>query len=674
MTYEEVVMRRLVLTAFLLAVLVLPLTAEVSWTLEEDGQTVTVTWVYEDPDAQEVYIAGTFNSWDPQATLMTKEEGGRWTYTRQFSINDTVQYKFVVDGNWVTDETAPDFKDDGFGGKNSYLNLMLLISQEAQTEEGGAAPKVKLPTMSPVTFGTWTILRSDTGFLTRDLATGEKSGFDLDYSLLYASSYWKLQGDILPGWNIYAELQVAEASKYLYKASTVKGEEPEVPFKEGLEDVLESAFHPADAWLNDTSPVLGHFKVRITNPYVNLYTGYKWSKGTEHVFLFNTSNADDNDANAGFTELSLGEKLSSIGDRVSLDVVVAPNKRLGTDGVYSWFTTTYDDAYTLDLAFNSVTDEESLFNYSRNHRGMFSMGIGAEPLDGLSLKAAYLLSYQVLDKEFQDLTDDSMAWGVEGSYQRDTFGVSLTTKLAGPQATTIYGDDDTVKPGNLFIEFAPWVRVYPMKFSLTTNATFTNELDKIGEEDKYVYYKPQVDVDLSQWVGMSLTTSLYTRMQTDFIGKESDLGFKLMDVGSKTSFKNLAEFLPGLDVYYALAVEYGTYDVVEKAYPAEVLYNALLFDASLPQQVGLTTGLIVRTNLKEEDDPTLVPFGMSMGAHWTVPSASLKNPVLFANIEYNFHPYGKDGKDEEFNLDEYRPSNLATQGTARFVCGLRWDF
>ena len=63
-----------------------------------------------------------------------------------------------------------------------------------------------------------------------------------------------------------------------------------------------------------------------------------------------------------------------------------------------------------------------------------------------------------------------------------------------------------------------------------------------------------------------------------------------------------------------------------------------------------------------------------MEASQALPFLFCQESCIFANIEYNFHPYGKDGKDEVFNLDEYRPSNLATGGSARFVCGLRWDF
>jgi len=70
-----------------------------------------------------VMLAGTFNDWNVGATPMTDPDGdGTYTATLLLPAGE-YQYKFVVDGNWITDEKATAFADDGFGGKNSVITV-----------------------------------------------------------------------------------------------------------------------------------------------------------------------------------------------------------------------------------------------------------------------------------------------------------------------------------------------------------------------------------------------------------------------------------------------------------------------------------------------------------------------------------------------------------------------
>jgi len=74
-----------------------------------------------DRDYQRVFLAGTFNSWNPEATAMVRA-GDAWQTTLMLTEGE-YQYKFVADGNWITDETAEDFRDDGYGGQNSVIRV-----------------------------------------------------------------------------------------------------------------------------------------------------------------------------------------------------------------------------------------------------------------------------------------------------------------------------------------------------------------------------------------------------------------------------------------------------------------------------------------------------------------------------------------------------------------------
>ncbi|MBQ4530530.1 MAG: InlB B-repeat-containing protein [Lachnospiraceae bacterium] len=63
----------------------------------------TVTFNYFSATAKEVYLAGDMNGWAPKATAMIKDEAtGLFTVTETLTAGNH-EYKFVVDGEWVTD-------------------------------------------------------------------------------------------------------------------------------------------------------------------------------------------------------------------------------------------------------------------------------------------------------------------------------------------------------------------------------------------------------------------------------------------------------------------------------------------------------------------------------------------------------------------------------------------
>ena len=67
----------------------------------------------------QVFISGDFNSWSESETPM-KENDGIYEITLHLK-QGKYGYKFIVDGQWMADENADEFIDDGFGGKNSIV-------------------------------------------------------------------------------------------------------------------------------------------------------------------------------------------------------------------------------------------------------------------------------------------------------------------------------------------------------------------------------------------------------------------------------------------------------------------------------------------------------------------------------------------------------------------------
>ncbi|MCK4915699.1 MAG: isoamylase early set domain-containing protein, partial [Candidatus Eisenbacteria sp.] len=71
---------------------------------------VTFTFTAHRP-FEHVFLAGTFNGWSTDATPMHLE-AGRYEVTLLLPTGE-YQYKFVADGEWITDEKAKRFLPDG---------------------------------------------------------------------------------------------------------------------------------------------------------------------------------------------------------------------------------------------------------------------------------------------------------------------------------------------------------------------------------------------------------------------------------------------------------------------------------------------------------------------------------------------------------------------------------
>jgi 5'-AMP-activated protein kinase regulatory beta subunit len=99
-------------------------TAEEAGTEEAKVETpttpVTIKWC--PPVPEEVFIAGTFNDWNPTSHQMTRSEMGEWEATLDLAPG-TYEYRFVVDGEWITDPTCEDKIENPHGTHNTVLTV-----------------------------------------------------------------------------------------------------------------------------------------------------------------------------------------------------------------------------------------------------------------------------------------------------------------------------------------------------------------------------------------------------------------------------------------------------------------------------------------------------------------------------------------------------------------------
>ena len=69
--------------------------------------------------AQQVFVAGTFNNWNPSATPMYKIADGTWHVTLELPPGG-YEYKFVVDSHWAC-EPGVDENDPKLSGSPEYI-------------------------------------------------------------------------------------------------------------------------------------------------------------------------------------------------------------------------------------------------------------------------------------------------------------------------------------------------------------------------------------------------------------------------------------------------------------------------------------------------------------------------------------------------------------------------
>ena len=72
------------------------------------------------PQARSVAVAGTFNSWDAKQAPLQKGPDGVWK-TKLALPAGRHEYRFVVDGQWVTDPKAIIKTPNPFGGENAVI-------------------------------------------------------------------------------------------------------------------------------------------------------------------------------------------------------------------------------------------------------------------------------------------------------------------------------------------------------------------------------------------------------------------------------------------------------------------------------------------------------------------------------------------------------------------------
>ena len=459
-------MKKLFAFISVLALMSAALFADVSAKKNADGS-VAVTFFYGNPRATEVLLAGDFTNWQDGALPMEKGEKG-FSITVNFKAGDEGRYKFISDGNWTTDLRAPDFVDDGFGGKNSHIVIADLLGGDG--DDSGAA-KAK------INFVSWTMIGVQGNYLTRTKdeylteskndvngitiveKKGIEKGMDLDSVTIGMKSYNKFVGNFLPNCPLYIEIALAETEmedyegnkteklNYLYRQDQYGNDM--VSIEDGLKNLVSGLVAAPVAYMSKSknnsdapdfgsipgpgsNPFLGHLKFGFNTPYINFVTGFNYAKPAFRDAITWKTVTGNWDAGyhhvGGFNVFSLGDKAVAFLEEktgLTFDIGFAPNKtgdRKGTKYGYWGWAGVKKDNLVIDFQTNGMYNGDFIFYEPVEHDFI----LGAK--DEIELNAGKLsFAAQGLLATHQASSEEIAKWNAEdgnGGNTTDYFGYS----------------------------------------------------------------------------------------------------------------------------------------------------------------------------------------------------------------------------------------------------------
>lgn len=102
------------------------------------AQAQRVRFEFHGVKAQQVFLAGTFNNWQPDATLMEPVGDDQWIKELMLPPG-RYEYRFVANGEWFWDPDAAEQVPDGHGGLNSVIEVKPPSEQPPPAAEQGQA-------------------------------------------------------------------------------------------------------------------------------------------------------------------------------------------------------------------------------------------------------------------------------------------------------------------------------------------------------------------------------------------------------------------------------------------------------------------------------------------------------------------------------------------------------
>lgn len=78
--------------------------------------------------ADHIYLTGDFNQWHPQSLPLQQGRDGVWRLAIELPSGHTYEFRYLVDGHWITDSHADGVAINPYGTNNSIVDTTLPVA------------------------------------------------------------------------------------------------------------------------------------------------------------------------------------------------------------------------------------------------------------------------------------------------------------------------------------------------------------------------------------------------------------------------------------------------------------------------------------------------------------------------------------------------------------------
>ena len=518
--------------------------------------------------------------------------------------------------------------------------------------------------MANVTQGLYIKLTSSNKSLIRDIATGEKKGYEFNNSHLLSEANWWFWGDITPNFHIDAEIAAWKFDKTLYQANSYADNVPSVTWGDGLQTLATMPFSFVSEMSDNTIGAFNKMGFTIITPWVEAKLGYGNLKANGMLDWKGIYHVIDrwNDVGKGFTEFKLGKGIRQHGN-LTIDATAALSRMRGTYGMYDLLDIKYGEDEKNPfvegaLTYGSYTTASELFRYNESYKNALSAYVAVSPLPPLKLELHGMGTYGT---EI-NLNSDALALAGRIGWKAEKWSARAMQSYAAKNVHSVWGADgqpyDNINANKATTQIDLSVAPKEM-FSIGLDQGISVVLNDTETPTKHNQYKnfvsfrtqPYADIDLSELIGKDFSIGLYGVMTFDKIAEASktdkSLETTFKEAGIELRFGEMATCLKKLTFDYAIKanakweMEASTTD----SYDLGEMFHSFMLAADITDNFNINGGSVYRHWVDKTDKQQ--PYGFAIGfAFNRTPLPG--HPKFWMHFTYGMDPY------EDNNYSVYR--------------------
>lgn len=522
----------------------------------------------------------------------------------------------------------------------------------ATAATAGQAAPASATGLSALSQGLWIETTVDSKFLTRDLATGEKKGYEFDKADLISKGNWWFYGNLNPSVQLDTEIGVWKFDNVMYKSNSYGANVPDVTWGDGFQSMGSRAFSPASGANDTTVGGLNKLGFTVTTPLLQARTGYgNLGEHTMSNWSGIYSMLDSwKDVGKGFEEFSNGSSLREFGP-VKVNALFALSRMRAEYGMYSVLDAKVADKGSVALTWGSTSNSSELFRYDEQNSNAVSAYASVNPLSSLKFELHGLGSYGT----GKTLARDTSAGAARVTWTSDKYTVHAAQSLAGSGVATVWGRDNTVGVDGALSRVGQWYTLDDsVGFGLDTDFMM-NDIKDLPNGLWNLRNEPMLDLNLNRFIARDMTTKFYGVVDVDriAIADSSSPAWApyFEEAGVEVQAADLAANLKKVVFAYAA---YATHkDWTSTAgYAVDVLYHSIALTADVTDSLSSTFATVIRTS--EDASANFVPAGFAAGVSLKTNWVKIGAPKLWVHATYDMDPY----EDNNYSLYRYdNPDN-----------------